>query len=296
MLEGLPKSASFRLLLLVLLAVGTASVALGDAIFLTGHDPDYHAALGPNQRGAQDIIKVGIDFVMDPRLNKFAAEGIDRFLFVEGNPPPPSDPTDYIDGTRGLAASGFTNYDTADYTTLASALNQLGTTYSALVIGSDFGGSLTQAELDLLDSHSKQIINFLNAGGGLFAMAESDSYVQGHESGGLTPDGGWYGYLPFVQPFGCGGPLEDNRLSTYGSSLGLTADDVVGNYAHNCFGGTYGLHVVDSTQFGAIQTLAGSGYVSPGGVAPEPCGLFLLSTGLAGIAAFARRHSKARSN
>jgi len=235
---------------------------------------------------------------MNPRLNKFAAEGIDRFLFVQGNPPPPSDPTDYIDGTRGLAASGFTNYDTADYTTLASALNQLGTTYSALVIGSDFGGSLTQAELDILDSHSTQIINFLNAGGGLFAMAESDSYVIAHESGGLTPDGGWYGFLPFVQPFGCGGPylLEDDTLSSYGSSLGLTAGDVVGNYAHNCFRGTYGLHVVDWTQLGDIQTLAGSGYVTPGGVTPEPCGLLLLSTGLTGIAAFAGRRSKARSN
>ena len=282
------------------LCLAPATSAFADAIFLTGHDPDYHAALGPNATGAQDIIKVGVSFVTNPALNTFAADGISKFLFVQGNPPPPTYPTDYIDGTLGLAASGYTsqNYDvagctsTGDCTQLINALGQLGTKYDALVIGSDFGGSLTQYELNVLDQDSNGIINFLNAGGGLFAMAESDSYVTPawdgnfHESGGLTPDGGWYGYLPFVHPFGCGGPVEENTLTPYGQSLGLQTGDVQGNYAHNCFSGTYGLNVVDVTGAnidpGAIQTLAGSGYVTPNGV-PEPPSLALLVIGLAAV-------------
>jgi hypothetical protein len=125
-------------------------------------------------------------------------------------------------------------------------------------------------------------------------MAESDSYVEAHETGGLTPGGGWYGYLPFVQSFGCGGPVEENTLTAYGESLGLQPSDVQGNYAHNCFYGSYGLNVVDvtgpnSTDPGAIQTLAGSGYVTPEGVTPEPCSFLLLASGLAAVAGVSRK-------
>jgi hypothetical protein len=55
---------------------------------------------------------------------------------------------------------------------LETALWQLGTKYSAIVVGSDFGGMLTQAELDILDAHQADIINFLNAGGGLYGISE----------------------------------------------------------------------------------------------------------------------------
>jgi hypothetical protein len=48
-------------------------------------------------------------------------------------------------------------------------------------VASDFGGILTQAELNILNADSSNIINFPNSGGGLYAMAE-------HNSGaGLTP-------------------------------------------------------------------------------------------------------------
>jgi hypothetical protein len=283
--------------------LGGSSSAFAGTIFLTGFDPDYHAYEGPNYEGAQDFLRVGVGFVTNPTLNTFAAEGINTFLFVQGNPPTPANPTDYIDGTLALQASGITNYAVAgctssgDCTALIAALGQLGTTYDALVIGSDFGGSLTQAELNVLDQHSAQIINFLNAGGGLFAMAESDSYVIGHETQGLTPGGGWFGFLPFVQSFGCGSEGQDEDiLTSYGQGLGLQPSAVQGNWSHNCFSGSYGLNVVDVTgpdspDPGAIQTLAGSGYVTDEGVepTPEPCTLLLLATGLAAVAGASRK-------
>ena len=60
------------------------------------------------------------------------------------------------------------------------------------MVASDFGGILRQAELDILNDRKIDIINFLNAGGGLYAMSEGNGGV------GLTPGGGHFGFLPFV--------------------------------------------------------------------------------------------------
>ena len=99
-----------------------------------------------------------------------------------------------------------------------------------IVIASDFGGILTQAELDILDAHSADIINFLNAGGGLYAMAESDL------GAGLTPNGGWFGYLPFIVSSAALNQSEiGNSVTPFGASLGLLDSDVNGNASHNVF-------------------------------------------------------------
>ena len=58
-----------------------------------------------------------------------------------------------------------------------------------MVVASDFGGLLTQAELNILNARSGDIINFLNQGGGLYAMGQSN------DGAGLTPDGGHFGFL-----------------------------------------------------------------------------------------------------
>jgi len=76
---------------------------------------------------------------------------------------------------------------------LNAALNNLGTTYDAIVVASDFGGILTQAELDILDARSADIINFLNAGGGIYAMAES-----GIGGGANLTTSGQFGFLRFI--------------------------------------------------------------------------------------------------
>ncbi len=63
--------------------VGIASVALAlpmvahaGAIFLTGHDPDFHASLGGNLTGARDINTTAINFITNPAFNTFAAGGV----------------------------------------------------------------------------------------------------------------------------------------------------------------------------------------------------------------------------
>jgi len=273
-------------------ALSLSAPAWAGAIFLTGHDPDYHAYLGgSNAPGAQDINTAAINFVTDPAFNPYAAGGVNKFLFVQSlNPAPPGQ----TNGVNGIIASGYTqgvDFELHGATTLDAKLNLLGSKYDALVIGSDYGGILTQAELDILNARSADIINFLNAGGGLYAMAESNGGFR------LTPNGGHFGFLPFIVS---STPLDQiesgNNVTPFGAGLGLAPTDVNGNVSHNVFDNTGGLNVVDFDAAGRFLSLAGRGQVNAGtGLTnniPEPGTLELLAFGLAGFE-FERRRRKA---
>lgn len=160
--------------------------------------------------------------------------------------------------------------------------------YNAIVIASDFGGWLRQRELSALNARSTDIINYLNGGGGLYAMAESGPPF------GLTTSG-QFGYLPFVVSSVALNQTESgNTVTPFGASLGLSNSNINGNASHNIFGGTFGLNVVDMDPAGDILSLAGTGNVSVIGVGtPEPATLTLLGIGIAGMAGYGwrRRHS-----
>ena len=88
-------------------------------------------------------------------------------LFVESGI---AAPAGHVDGIGGITASGYVsglNFEKHDASTLG-------------------------AELDILNARSGDLLNFLNAGGGLYAMAGSDL------GAGLTPNGGQFGCLPFI--------------------------------------------------------------------------------------------------
>jgi len=265
-----------------------ATPAWSGSIFLTGHDPDFHASSssGENPAGAQHINQVAIGFVNDPAFNPFVS-ATSKFLFVESNPV--LVPGGHKRGVQGITASGFTagmDFDLHTAATLGTALDLLGTVYSAIVVASDFGGLLTQAELDILNARAGDIIDFLNAGGGLYAMAESNG------GAGLTPNGGHFGFLPFVASSTAFSQTETGiTVTAFGASLGLTDADVNGNFSHNIFQGTFGLQIVDVDRFGNTLSLAGRGQVDPGGgIIPEPGTIVLLAWGVAGFA-FRRRQA-----
>ncbi len=260
------------MLLCLSISTGTAG-----SIFLTGHDPDYHAYAGFNNAvGAQHINQAAISYILDPTANSFAASGIHPFLFVEGGIVPPDG---HANGENGLIASGYqpgVDFETHNASDLASQLPLLGTKYSGIVVGSDFGGISTQSELDILNAQNSMIIAFLNAGGGLYAMAETSS------SDGLAKSG-LFGFLPFLVPSVV--PLEQsetgNQLTPFGLSLGLTNSDINGNFSHNVFDSTGGLSIVDTNPAGEILTMAGRGEINADtGLVPEPGSIGLFTAGL----------------
>src|ERR1051326_1501635 len=116
------------------LGAPAANADVVGSIFLTGHDPDFHASEGGNAAGAQAINQAAISFIMDPTFNTFVAGGTKEFLFVECDTC--SVPSGHVDGIPGIndSASGFpagTTFEThgaADG--LATELTKLGTKYS----------------------------------------------------------------------------------------------------------------------------------------------------------------------
>ncbi len=260
----------------VSLFAALASQASAGSVFLTGHDPDFHALLGGNSAGAARINNVAINYIMDPAFNTFVAGGATKFLFVESRISPPGG---HVNGVNGIIASGYTpgvNFDHVDASGLNAALNQLGTTYGGLVIASDFGGVLTQAELDILNARAADIATFVNNNGGLYAMAE------GNSGAGLTPNGGWYAYVPQVTVSSAFNQSETGITTTaFGQSLGLTNGDVNGNASHSIFTRFQSLQVVDVDQFGQVLSVAGRTSI------PAPSTLAML--GLAGLTLRRRR-------
>lgn len=268
-------------------ALSVPVVASAGAIFLTGHDPDFHASLGGNLAGARNINTTAISYVMDAGFNSFVASA-PKFLFVESNIAVPGGHTV---GKQGIIDSGYVEgvaFDQVDASGLTAALGLLGVAggYSAIVIASDFGGILTQAELNILNSNSASIIAFLNAGGGLYAMAESNL------GAGLTPGGGHYGFLPFVVSTTALNQSEvGNTVTAFGAGLGLSNSDVNGNASHNVFTGTGGMSVVDIDANGRILSLATRSQINTGGVVPEPSSIALAGLALVALRAARRRRA-----
>lgn len=246
------------------LGVMPTSIHAGQ-IVVSGHDPDFHAQAGPNAIGAQHLIQQSLAFARNG--------SIAPFLFIQSN----TDNIglgDHLNSEVGLNDSGFTAGTTAgDHYVKVSASQFTSLTlaqleqYSAILIPSDHGGTLTEADLVSLNSHSSEIIQYLNAGGGLVAFGEDGSHT-----GGNTAQ--LFGFLPFLVTSTAFTEAENgNTLTDFGSSLGLTNSDINGNFSHNIFTSTGGMNIVDRDANGDILTLAFQGQITPSGVVPEPSSL-----------------------
>lgn len=261
-----------RFLHLVTIGVvtGVLSVpALAGSVFVTGHDPDFHAFVGGNAVGASNILNTGVNFAKNGSALPL--------LYIHDEATPVLG--GHVNSTGGLNSAGITYIEknAAQFATENLA------NYSAVLVPSSFGGNLTQAELDALNARSGDIINFINAGGGLVALAETPN-----DASFATTN--LFGFLPFLVTSNPADQSEvGNTVTPFGAGLGLTNGDVNGNASHCVFTSTGGMNVVDNDSSGRILSLAYRGQIGTTGVVPEPGSLALLLTGGLPFIALKRR-------
>ncbi len=257
--------------------MAAASPAMAGPILITGHDPDFHA---PSSSGAQNLLNAGLSFVTGGAYTDSAT----KFLWVESFLAPTAG---HRVGEQGLTAIGLnegTEFDWVDATGFASVNLS---NYEAIAIASSFGGMLTQAELDALIARKTDLADFVNAGGGLLALAECSPESGFCRSDTLGSNPALFGFLPVtVTSVATTAPYA---LTAAGAAMfpSLTNSDM-NDPTHNSFGAVGGLTIVDTDFQGVATTLAGNVHITDGGFAPEPGSMSLLALGLLGLAGLRR--------
>ena len=270
-------------LLLAGALVATAPIlaAPGGSIFISGHDPVWHSNFGGNTTGAKHLAETAIDFARNGNAEKFL------FIEAKSDPVPSGNAYENPFLTSRLKYSG--QYDVMDFANLSGLADFRATldNYSAIVVASDHGGMLAADELDFLNDHSADIIDYINNGGGLAAFAESNAK-------GLIGSTPRFQFLPFLVSSSDFQASEvANTVTPYGTSLGLVNSDVNGNFSHNFFTKTGGMEPVDLYNGNPQMplSLAFRGTIDETGVnVPENASTFgLLAAGFAVIAIARRR-------
>jgi len=261
-------------------------------IFLTGHDPDFHAQ---DSTGAANLLRSGLSFVTGGTFDDGAAT---KFLWVESRI---ATPGGHRIGELGLGSLGLalgTNYDRVNAAEFATANLSA---YTAIAIASSFGGLLTRAELDALIARSTDIKNFINAGGGLLALAECFPCGANLLAGPTPPD--FFGFLPVDVSSISPSPPFTVTPEGAAAPFGLKNSDV-NDPTHNSFGLIGGLTPLDRDTGSQATTLAGNVQIDGGGFCgtpgtprcgvPSPGGFALIATGLLALAGigWARKRSE----
>ena len=239
----------------------TAPVSAGN-VFLTGHDPDFHAA---GDAGAANLLTTGLQFV----TGGTTFTNTEKFLFVTARPADIGGvPAGHLDPVvAGLNAIGLTEGVEFDVANAAALPGVNFSNYTAIAVASSFGGLLTRAELDALILRKDDIKDFVNAGGGLFASSACDSSFGLCGANLLDPPAGdTYGYVPVnVSGVTATGPFT---VTAYGlATFGLVLDDV-DEPTHASFADASGLNIVDTDAVGNPTTLAGNVFITDNGFVP----------------------------
>jgi hypothetical protein len=277
-----PPTRTLRAALVAAVVCVVPTLADAGSIFVTGHDSDFHALAG-NTVGAQNIINRALDFTRDGNTAPILFVQTSTVNLGLG---------DHLDSEQGLVASGYTvGSGAGDHYVKVSAAGFLTANlslYSSIFIPSDHGGTLTGDDLQAINSRASDIFSYLNAGGGLFALAE-DGF---RTPAAVGPQPANFGFLPFLVTSAPLGEFENgNTLTPFGVSLGLANSDINGNYSHNVFASTGGMTPVDYDAGGEILSLAWRGQIGPQGVPDGGSTLMLLSGAAALVAALRRRYS-----
>ena len=224
---------------------------LPGGVFVSGHDSDGHA--GGERDGslmvpAERIMQRAIEYVSYKKASP-------KILLVTDLRNPGADNGD---PRAGLTRAGFT-YDVADYGSGQQGALDLHTVnfknYDVVFVASSYGGWLRQDELDILNTRRAAVMDFVNEGGGLVALAESGGRLRPDALyPGVTRD--HYRFLPIqVSTVQLQEVEKGGRITPAGLALGLTSADMV-NSTENYFTTTGGMDVIDLSPAGNVTTLA----------------------------------------
>jgi hypothetical protein len=268
-------------------ALSMAGAAQAGNVFLTGHDPDFHAQ---DELSGVHELTVALNFVTGGTYNT----GAEKFLFVESNLAVTGGHRrgeDALTGALGLTAG--VNFDQVNAAGLATVnFND----YSAIVVASDFGGMLSDAEIEELVARKADIASYVNNGGGLAAFAECGVTFGNCIADLVNANTPLFGFVPVgVSSVDTAAPYQ---VTAFGASLGLTNADVDDCCTHNSFANAAGLNIVDLDQNGVPTTLAGNVRIGgtgfePGVPEPAAWALMLLGFGLTGASLRRNRHAPA---
>lgn len=254
-------------------AAAASQPVIAGPVFLTGHDPDFHAQ---DSVQAQNLLNTGLGFV----TGGAQANTTKKFLWVESF----LDPTaGHRVGEDGLNALGLTLGSHYDWVNAAGFASANLSDYEAVAIASSFGGMLTQAELDALIARKLDIATFVNSGGGLLALSECAPSSGFCLADTLGSNPNLFGFLPIaVTSVATSAPYS---LTAAGAAMfpGLTDEDM-NDPTHNSFGKVGGLTVIDTDVNGVATTLAGNVRITDGGFIPEPGIASLMALSFAGLA------------
>lgn len=193
----------------------------------------------------------------------------------------------------GIGLTLGTHYDRANGADLAAMADFSG--YSAIAVASTFGGLLTVAELSQLILKKAVIEDFVNAGGGVLALAESfqGGSSASHLAGLTTAD--LFSFIPVnVSSIPPTAPFTATAAGL-AAPFNLVNGDL-NDPTHNSFGLIGGLTPLDLDSGNPSQatTLAGNVTIGGGGFtpAPEPATLALAVIAMAALTLRCRKEKQ----
>ena len=257
----LPIAQTARAVVAALALASLSQPAHGRGVVVTGHDPDNHAERGPKNQAAHALLAKLIALVArewsPSAVSTSGAIRPVRLLLITGVRSPGG--RDQSDPRRGLRAAGFTHFDVADHGSGRPGALDLHAVvlseYDAIVVASDYGGWLRQAEVDVLVARGSELMEYVNGGGGLVVLSQSGARPPKPRTVDRGVHSNRYGFLPFLNSIPSLSP-SGGVLSPAGRAIGLRAEDTAGNAAHAVFTITGGMDVVDSDPRGLPITLA----------------------------------------